>query len=96
MVAVAQSIDGIVGGDIVIPANAGIQILDPGSSPNAVDLRVSVYQSRHPGEGRGPEKTKRTWIPAFAGMTRPGPRRKPGFQTRALRLKSTALGSSPG
>jgi hypothetical protein len=29
----------------------------------------SIYTHRHPGEGRGPEKIKRTWIPAFAGMT---------------------------
>jgi hypothetical protein len=24
---------------------------------------------RHPGEGRGPGKIKKTWIPDFAGMT---------------------------
>jgi hypothetical protein len=44
-----------------------------GGRSNAVDLRKfhpsRHRRDRHPGEGRGPEKIKKTWIPAFAGMT---------------------------
>jgi hypothetical protein len=31
--------------------------------------QITGNTHRHPGEGRGPGKIKKTWIPASAGMT---------------------------
>jgi hypothetical protein len=55
-----------------------------------------MYPRRHPGEGRGPEKIRKTWIPASAGTTRPRPRREQGSWIRGRRLKSTTLGLRSG
>jgi hypothetical protein len=51
---------------------------------------------RHPGEGPGPGKIEKHWIPASAGMTRLRPSRKQGFWIRGMRLKSTALRRDAG
>ena len=53
---------------VVIPAKAGIQNLDPGSSPNTVELRFiwsRRVRDRHPDESRGT-------VLAFRCIEKPG------------------------
>jgi len=76
-IAVAIIFVGFAGRFPVIPAHAGIQSLDPGSSPNAVDLsRMPLIQN--PCFRRGLSLV----IPAEAGiqvfLIFPGPRPSPG------------------
>ena len=43
----------------------------PWKEPHEKDLSQFGMHSRHPGESRGPDSSRKNWIPAFAGMTKP-------------------------